>query len=99
MRRIDYPGCALGSVVAAALGLPGIDPATSLACQHKYHSRLIQRAAVPESTAAFELIAGDGHDPQPAFGFPCFVKPVKSFFSVGAQRVDSAAAFGAAVRA
>jgi biotin carboxylase len=95
----DYPGSTLASIVARALGLPGVDPAVNLLCQHKYHARRAQRAVVPEATPAFELVAEKGAVALPAaLAFPLFIKPVKSFFSIGAQRVDSPADFLAAVR-
>jgi biotin carboxylase len=80
----DYPGSALAAIVARELGLPGLAPAVNLLCQHKYHSRLAQRALVPEAVPEFTLL-GDGDEPA---AFPLFVKPVKSFFSVGARRVE-----------
>ena len=95
----DYPGSTLASIVARALGLPGVDPSVNLLCQHKYHARRAQRALVPEATPKFELIDDDTSiESLSALGFPLFVKPVKSFFSVGAQRVLSAAALPTAVR-
>lgn len=90
----DYPGSALASVVAQRLGLPGVPPAASLLCQHKYHSRRIQQAVIPEAVPAFSLLRGGAPNP---LGFPVFVKPIKSFFSVGAYRVDAAGEFSAAV--
>lgn len=94
----DYPGTALASIVAGALGLPGVAPSANLLCQHKYHARLAQRAAEPEATPDFELADGRLASESSRLGFPLFVKPVKSFFSIGAQRVDSPADFAAAVR-
>jgi biotin carboxylase len=95
----DYPGTTLASIVARALGLPGVDPSVNLLCQHKYHARQAQRAVVPEATPAFELVADHGAVALPSvLPFPLFIKPVKSFFSVGAHRVDSPANFSAAVR-
>ncbi len=91
----DYPGSILASIVAERLGLPGVPPAASLLCQHKYHARCLQRLAVPEATPEFALA-----DPRllwPA-AFPVFVKPVKSFFSIGAQPVLERGAFEPAVR-
>jgi hypothetical protein len=88
----DYPGSTLTSIVAQKLGLPGVLPGPNLLCQHKYFSRQFQQAAAPEAVPRFHLL-----DVRPEAGlpqgleFPLFVKPVKSFFSVGAQRVDSAA--------
>lgn len=41
----DYPGSALAGIVAQRLGLPGTAPRANLLCQHKYHSRQLQRQA------------------------------------------------------
>src|SRR5712691_6612607 len=52
----DYPGSALAAVVAKELGLPGPAPLANLTCQHKYLSRVAQRALVPDAVPPFELI-------------------------------------------
>ena len=87
----DYPGTLVAAALARELGLPGPDPEAVFRCSHKYYSRLAQRAAVPEATPAFALVdpvaAGAG-EPLP-LEFPVFVKPVKSWFSVLAKRVDT----------
>lgn len=86
----DYPGTTLASIVAERLNLPGVGTTPNLLCQHKYYSRLAQRAAAPEAVPAFHLIdVSPGAGLPRDFEFPAFVKPAKSFFSVGAQRVDS----------
>jgi len=86
----DYPGTTLASVVADELNLTAPKPKANLFCQHKFYSRQIQAAAAPESVPEFDLIdVSDTAAMPPAGRFPLFVKPVKSFFSVGAQRVDS----------
>jgi biotin carboxylase len=82
----DYPGSTLASIVAARMGLPGTAPRNNLLCQHKLHSRIAQKIAVPEAVPEFTMLHAGG--PQPRY--PCFVKPVKSFFSIGACRVDNA---------
>lgn len=81
----DYPGSMLAAIVADRLGLHGTPVSANLLCQHKYHSRLIQRSARPDATPRFVLI-----EPGivPDLPFPFFIKPVKSFFSVGAFQVD-----------
>jgi hypothetical protein len=87
----DYPGSTLASVVAQQLGLPGVDPVVDLGCQHKYWSRVAQRAAAPDAVPWFTRAGADDRtDGDECPGFPAFVKPVKSFFSIGARRVDSA---------
>ena len=81
----DYPGTTLAAIVARRLGLPGTPVAADLLCQHKYHSRLIQQCAQPDAVPPFALLE-PGVTPE--LPFPFFIKPVKSFFSVGAFRVD-----------
>jgi hypothetical protein len=86
----DYPGTTVACIVAHELKLPNPKPEASLLCQQKFYSRQIQALAAPEATPDFQLI---GVRPEAAMppdcSFPLFVKPVKSFFSVGAQRVES----------
>ena len=87
----DYPGSALAAVVAQELGLPGVLPLVNLTCQHKYLSRVAQRALVPEAVPSFALIDVAADAPPPALAMPFLVKPVKSFFSVGVEIVNSGA--------
>jgi biotin carboxylase len=86
----DYPGSTMASALALALGLPGTSPKSNLLCQHKFFSRQLQAAAAPDAVPEFQLmdVAGNGAG-EPMLKFPFFIKPVKSFFSVGAQRIAS----------
>lgn len=85
----DYPGSAIASAVAARLSLVAPDPAVNLLCQHKHESRRLQQAIAPGAVPEFALI--DVHaDGSPPLDYPMFVKPVKSFFSVGARLVTCA---------
>lgn len=86
----DYPGCLVASVIAHELGLKGPHPESVLHCSHKYYARLAQQIAVPEATPGFTLIDPDGlSESAVTLSFPLFVKPVKSWFSQHARRVDS----------
>lgn len=85
----DYPGIALTSVLAQRFGLPGVAAEVNLRCQHKYYSRLDQRRFVPEAVPAFCLLDEDHLPVLEELRYPVFLKPVKSFFSVGAYRADS----------
>jgi len=86
----DYPGTTVASIVAAELKLPGPRPQANLFCQHKFYSRQIQAIAAPEAAPEFHLIDVRPEAAMPPDRcFPLFVKPVKSFFSVGAQPVES----------
>lgn len=87
----DYPGSTLAAILAARLSLPGTPAAADLLCQHKFHSRRIQRHAEPDAVPPFALLKDVARPPLP---FPFLIKPVKSFFSVGAWQVDSAEALG-----
>jgi biotin carboxylase len=92
----DYPGSALAAVVAERLGLPGPSPEVALICQHKYLSRLAQVKLAPEAVPSFALIdVADGAPLPDDLRFPLFVKPVKSFFSIGAEKVWSASELAA----
>jgi ATP-grasp domain len=82
MSSSDYPGAQVAAGVAARLGLPGTPLRASMACAHKYYARLAGREAAPEATPPFELIEIGKELRDPAFGYPCFVKPVKGTFSV-----------------
>ena len=84
----DYPGSALAAIIAKRLGLPGPDPRIVLICQHKYLSRVAQTGLVPDAVPPFTLIDVAVGAPLPdEASFPLFVKPVKSFFSIGADKV------------
>lgn len=86
----DYPGSTLAGIIAKSLGLPGADPSVNLICQHKYYARLAQKAFVPEAVPEFALFDVDETAALPgAIRLPAFLKPVKSFFSVGAQKLIS----------
>jgi biotin carboxylase len=86
----DYPGSALAAAVAERLGLPAPDPEVTLICQHKYLSRVAQEKHVPDAIPPFALIdVANGATLLPTLGFPIFVKPVKSFLSIGAEKVSS----------
>ncbi len=86
----DYPGSALGAVLTRELGLPGVESRVNLICQHKYLSRVEQQRLVPEAVPAFAAIdVAARAKPPDASLFPAFVKPVKSFFSIGAQEIAS----------
>jgi biotin carboxylase len=86
----DYPGCLLAAVIAERLGLPGAPPIAMLRASHKYFARESLLRSVPEATPRFQLLDPDRlFDVRDLLDFPLFVKPVKSWFSQLAQRVDS----------
>jgi hypothetical protein len=83
-------GALAAALVAQRLGLPGADPASLLAAQHKYEARLRLRAIAPELCPDFELIPYTITLAQARrLRYPLFVKPVKATFSVLARRCDT----------
>jgi len=86
----DYPGSALAAIVANRLGLRGVNAGASLTCQHKFYSRRAQQRACPAAVPEFYLIDARPEIALPSgLTFPTFVKPVKSYLSLGAQLVKS----------
>jgi biotin carboxylase len=90
MASDDYPGSIVAGAIAHRLNLPGPSPETILLCQHKYYSRIAQQKILPEVVPSFALLQMDGSVVDGQLTFPAFVKPVKSFFSVLAERVENA---------
>jgi biotin carboxylase len=86
----DYPGAPIAAAIADSLKLPGPDPRAVLRASHKFVSRQMQEAAVPEACPRFWLV-----DPEalalPDVDYPCFVKPVKGSYTIFARRVNSEA--------
>ncbi len=87
----DYPANVIGSLLAERLSFPGPSARSLFLCQHKYYSRLAQRASVPEATLAFFPIPLDrlpkrSEIPLP---FPFFVKPVKGYLSILSRKIHS----------
>jgi biotin carboxylase len=92
----DYPGSSLAAIVAEKLELAAPSPAVTLICQHKYLARAAQANIAPEAVPPFSLIdVAPGASPPDDLCFPLFVKPVKSFFSIGAEKVASASELAA----
>jgi hypothetical protein len=91
---LDYPGAIWSAVIATKYRLMGSRVTGVLTHQHKYHSRKLQLQSVPEATPAFALVSEEVAD---RVGYPCFVKPTKSFLSYGSQRVTDAKALEEAV--
>ncbi len=87
----DFPACMLAAVVAERFDFSFPSFESLFLCQHKYYSRVRQREAAPEATPAFHLVdtaraVEPSHIPLP---FPLFVKPVKSYLSILARRLET----------
>ncbi len=84
----DYPSSMVASILSEKLKIPGPGILPNLICQHKYYSRIYQERVVPDAVPEFFLIdPSDRKYDGPPY-FPVFIKPVKSFFSIFASRID-----------
>lgn len=89
---VGYPGMPVASILAERLGLTRVPVERVLRCEHKYYSRVAQGSLVPSATPAFQLVPPEGLDEDSLrLPFPLFLKPVKSCFSINAQKVGSLA--------
>lgn len=90
----DYPGCIIASVMAKKFDLPTPETNKIILFQHKYYSRQAQLNCVPEAVPKFALVDPFLFDLEKVnknngIEFPFFIKPVKSFFSVMASKVNN----------
>lgn len=76
----DFPVSTLVPVLCERFGLRGASLESVLRCEHKYWSRLIQREVITEYPP-FGLVDPDERRVPPDVGYPCWLKPVKSFSS------------------
>jgi hypothetical protein len=86
----DFPACMLAAIVAETFGFLFPSFESLFLCQHKYYSRLRQREAAPQATPDFRFV--DISQPPPseiALPFPVFLKPVKSYLSILARRLET----------
>ncbi|MCE5328856.1 ATP-grasp domain-containing protein [bacterium] len=85
----DYPSSILASILSEKLGIRGVGIFPNLICQHKYYGRIYQKRAVPDAVPEFFLVdPSDEKNGRPPY-FPIFIKPVNSFFSIFATRINN----------
>ena len=92
----DFPVSTLVPVLCQRFGLRGASLESVLRCEHKYWSRLVQREVIDEYPP-FALVDLDDPRPPAEVGYPCWLKPVKSFSSKLAFEVTDDDEFTAAV--
>jgi ATP-grasp domain-containing protein len=95
----DFPACMLAALVAETFGFSSPSFESLFLCQHKYYSRLRQMEAAPEATPRFDVVE-TSREPLPSeisMPFPVFVKPVKSYLSILARRLETFADLSRAV--
>ncbi|MPV35887.1 ATP-binding protein [Georgenia subflava] len=95
----DFPSSVLGPVLSAERGLPAPSLTSILKSEHKYWSRLEQRASVPEVVPKFACFDPFAEDPlsQVDLDFPFWVKPVKAHSSNLGFEIHDAAEFADAL--
>ena len=92
----DFPVSTLVPVLCQRFGLRGASLGSVLRCEHKYWSRLVQREVIDEYPP-FGLVDLDEPRPPANVGYPCWLKPVKSFSSKLAFEVTNDEEFETAV--
>ncbi|WP_405657028.1 acetyl-CoA carboxylase biotin carboxylase subunit family protein [Streptomyces sp. RK9] len=95
----DFPVSTMVPLLARAYGTRATDLASIVKCEHKYWSRLEQRAAAPEAVPAFGRVDLDVDEPEVPDGvsFPLWLKPALSYSSELAFGVRDQSGFRAAV--
>jgi hypothetical protein len=91
---VGYPGMPVSSIIADRFHLPGPRTDRVLMCEHKYYSRVAQQSFVPNATPGFQLVDPENMDGlADSLSFPLFLKPVKSCFSINADKILSPESF------
>jgi len=87
----DYPVTLLASILTEKYGLPGVPVESILKCEHKYLSRLEQAKVIPEHIPLFEVFDpfNDNYMSDVKMLPPYWIKPIKSFSSYLAYRINS----------
>ncbi len=93
----DFPVSTIVPVLAERFGLRSASLDAVLRCEHKYWSRLVQREVIDEYPP-FALVDLDEPRLPAEVGYPCWLKPVKSFSSKLAFEVTDDEEFATAVR-
>ncbi|MER7010190.1 ATP-grasp domain-containing protein [Saccharopolyspora sp. NPDC000359] len=86
----DFPVSSMVPILCTENGLPGPSLEAVVKCEHKYWSRLEQRK-VTDAHPGFDLIDFDDPQPPPGLSFPMWLKPVKSYSSDLAFKVEDEA--------
>ncbi len=86
----DFPGSVLVPVIARKYNLPAPSLESILKCEHKYWSRFEQQKVIPENIPQFKAFDPFCDDAFEKINFipPYWIKPIKSFHSFLAYRVN-----------
>ncbi|OEU90789.1 biotin carboxylase [Streptomyces abyssalis] len=92
----DFPVSSMVPILCERLGLPSASLESVVKCENKYWSRLEQQK-VCDAHPPFALVDLDDPRPPAELGFPMWLKPVKSYSSALAFRVEDQEQFDDAV--
>ncbi len=92
----DFPVSTLVPVLCERFGLRSASLESVLRCEHKYWSRLVQQEVIDEYPP-FALVDPDQPRVPAEVGYPCWLKPVKSFSSKLAFEVTNDDEFATAM--
>lgn len=92
----DFPVSTIVPLLCRRFGLRGPSLEAVLRCEHKYWSRLVQREVI-DACPPFGLVDLDEPALPAGVGYPCWLKPVKSFSSKLAFEVTDDSEFDKAV--
>ncbi|WP_017573879.1 ATP-grasp domain-containing protein [Nocardiopsis halotolerans] len=93
----DFPVSSLVPLLCQERGLSCAPLEAVIRCEHKYWSRLEQRAVIPEAVPRFAEVGLDTTVKPEGLSYPVWIKPVKSFSSELAFRAVDDAGFRAAM--
>lgn len=91
----DFPGTTLLPIIAEKYGLPGPSLESIMKCENKYWSRLEQSKVIDEHIPVFKAFDPFKKDIYKELGMvaPYWIKPIKSFRSFLAYRINGEAQF------
>jgi biotin carboxylase len=92
----DFPVSTIVPLLCERFGVPSASLGAVLRCEHKYWSRLVQRDVIKEYPP-FGVVDLENPRMPDEVGYPCWLKPVKSFSSKLAFEVTGDEEFDAAV--
>ncbi len=92
----DFPGTVLVPIIAEKYNLPGPTLESVLKCEHKYWSRLEQQKVIPKSIPQFKAFNPFDDDAFEQIDFitPYWIKPIKSYRSFLAYKINGPVQFG-----
>ncbi len=88
---LDFPCSILVPIIAEKYNLPGPSLESVMKCEHKYWSRLEQYEVIPDNIPKFKAFDHNDDKAYDKIGFspPFWIKPIKSYHSYLAYKIDN----------